>query len=121
MTPRALLDALFAAWQAHDAWRAGACFCEDAEYREADGRNVPGREAICDHFAHFFAKAPLWRFEVDAVIVEGETAAVAYRFALEGTDGTYRERNGCALVGFDQGSIIRWREYHAGEIRDVAR
>jgi predicted SnoaL-like aldol condensation-catalyzing enzyme len=112
MAIRGILETLFEAWSAHDALRAAACFAPGASYREAEGREVHGREALTEHFARFFREGPPWRFDVDEVIVEGERAAVAYRFSIGGEAEKWRERAGCALVQFQDGLVQSWREYH---------
>ena len=100
-----------AAWRQGDALRAAAYFGSDAIYREVRGRTVVGRERLTEHFTRFFRDGRQWRFEVDDVIVDGERAAVRYRFGLRQGDGRWEERPGCALVAFDGGLINEWREY----------
>jgi len=63
------------------------------------------------HFTRFFRDGPVWRMEVDAVVVEGDRAAVRYRFALKAIDGEWSEQPGCAFVTFADGTIAEWREY----------
>lgn len=109
---RDLLTSLFEAWNAHDALRAAACFAPAAIYREAGGREVAGREEIAGHFAAFFRSGPPWRFEVDDVLVEGDRAAVVFRFAVKGDASDWSERAGCAVVRFDGGLINLWHEFH---------
>ena len=113
MTPREHLTSLFAAWEHGDALRAAAHFAADGSYSEAGRPATQGRDAIASHFTRFFRDGPAWRFMVDTVLVEGERAAVAYRFALEGAPGTWRERAGCAMVRFAEGAITEWQEYEA--------
>jgi uncharacterized protein (TIGR02246 family) len=111
MTHREALDGLFAAWRNGDALRAAAYFALDAVYREAGRRPHTGREAIVAHFTKFFRDGPLWDFMVDDVLVEGDLAAVRYRFALIVWGGERVEREGCAFVTFRDGTIAEWREY----------
>lgn len=111
MNRRELLDTLFEAWDAHDAVRSAACFAEDAVYRESDGNAIVGREAILAHFARFFRNGPPWRFEVDDVLLDGDRAAVTFRFAVKGAGPGWSERGGCAVVRFDGGSVRLWHEY----------
>ncbi len=107
-----LLETLFEAWMAHDAARSSACFAPGGTYREADGREVIGRAAIAEHFARFFQSGPPWRFDVDETIIQGEKAAVVYRFSIKGDGPQWRERAGCAIVRFEGGLVSLWREYH---------
>jgi len=112
MAIRSILDSLFEAWSSHDALRAAACFAPGATYREADGRELLGREALAQHFARFFREGPPWRFDVEEVLVEGERAAVAYRFGIRNDEQQWYDRAGCALVRFEGGLVQSWREYH---------
>jgi uncharacterized protein (TIGR02246 family) len=111
VTHHELFESLFAAWRSGDALRAVAHFAPEAVYREARGDAVIGREAITAHFTRFFRDGPTWRFEPQEAIVEGERAAVRYRFHVEGRDGIRHEREGCAFVTFADGLITEWREY----------
>ncbi|MEO6835911.1 MAG: nuclear transport factor 2 family protein [Candidatus Tumulicola sp.] len=112
MTTRQLVDELISAWRANDPHRAAAFFAPDGRYHETGHAPVSGRERIAEHFTRFFRDGPLWRFEVDDVVVEGERAAVAFRFAVKGDDQPWRERAGCAWVRLEGGLIDEWREYH---------
>lgn len=111
VTVRELLDGLVEAWQQGDAHRAAAYFAPDARYHEAGHEPIVGREAISAHFGRFFRDGPLWRFEVDEVVVQAGRAAVCYRFARKGEDGTWRERAGCAFLREHEGLVAVWREY----------
>jgi len=112
VTTRDILETLFEAWNAHDALRAAACFDPAAIYREAGGREVVGRGAIVEHFAAFFRSGPPWRFDVDDVLLDGDRAAVVFRFAIKGDAANWSERAGCAVVRFEGGLIGLWHEYH---------
>lgn len=109
---REILDTLFEAWMSHDALRSAACFAPEGVYREAEGREVRGREQIAAHFAQFFRSGPPWTFAVEETIFEGERAAVTFSFSVKGDGPQWRERAGCALVKFNGGLIELWREYH---------
>jgi ketosteroid isomerase-like protein len=111
MTARESLVGLLEAWRAGDALRAAAHFAEDGVYREARRGPIRGRAAIVAHFTRFFRDGPVWQLYVDEIIVEGERAAVAYRFAVKADDGGWREKGGCAVVRFSDGSVAEWREY----------
>ena len=108
---REALEGLFGAWRDGDALRSAAHFALDGTYREAGRLPISGREAIVAHFTTFFRDGPRWEFSVDETLVEGNRAAVRYRFAIQGPDGSWRERGGCAFVGFVDGTIVEWREY----------
>jgi len=111
MTHRELFQRLFAEWSAGDALRSGAHFALDGTYHEASRAPIAGRTALVAHFTKFFRDGPQWEFHPDDVIVEGDRAAVRYRFATVSGDGTRAERSGCAFVTFRDGTIAEWREY----------
>lgn len=108
---RETLMELVSAWRAGDALRASAFFAEDGVYHEVGREPVRGRNEIATYFTRFFRDGPAWQFEIQDIIVEGERAAVAYRFAIHTSDG-WHELAGCALVRREGGSIAEWREYH---------
>jgi limonene-1,2-epoxide hydrolase len=110
VTVRELIEELVGAWQANDAHRSAAFFAPDAVYHESGREPIVGRDAIFAHFAHFFRDGPAWRFDIDEVIVDGERAAVGYRFGVN-RDGTWNTRCGCALVRCQDSLIAQWREY----------
>jgi uncharacterized protein (TIGR02246 family) len=111
MTHRQALEQLFDAWRRGDALRSAAHFAPGATYREAGRRPIVGRDAIVEHFNTFFRDGPRWEFHADDTLVEGDRAAVQYRFAIVSADGTWHERSGCAFVVFTDGTIAEWREY----------
>lgn len=112
MTIRATIEELVAAWKTNDAYRASAFFAPEAVYHEAGRDTIAGRDAILEHFSRFFRDGPPWKFDVEAVIAEGDSAAVAYRFAVKRPNGDWQERAGCALVRREDGLIVHWREYN---------
>jgi limonene-1,2-epoxide hydrolase len=111
VTLRALIEELIAAWQAHDAHRAAAFFAPDGVYHESGRLPLAGRDAIFAHFQRFFHEGPAWKIDLVETIVEGERAAVSYRFAVSG-GGIWQTREGCALVLREGGLVAHWREYH---------
>jgi uncharacterized protein (TIGR02246 family) len=111
MTHRELLEGLFAAWRNGDALRSAAHFSLDGVYREASREPLAGRDAIVEHFTRFFRDGPRWEFLADDIVVEGERAAVRYRFATISQPSGRIERSGCAFVTFRDGTIAEWREY----------
>ncbi|HEY8313569.1 MAG TPA: nuclear transport factor 2 family protein [Candidatus Baltobacteraceae bacterium] len=112
MTLQQLLEAVIDAWRAGDAHRASAFFTPDGTYQEMGREPIAGRDAVYEHFQHFFRDGPLWRFDVEEVLVQGDRAAVCYRFAVKGSGEAWRERAGCAIVHRSGGLIGQWREYH---------
>lgn len=108
-----LLDQLIEAWRVGDAHRASAFFAADATYQEAGHEPIVGREAIAAHFVRFFRDGPAWRFDREETILQGNHAAVAYRFGIKGDGQIWRERAGCALVRLEGGLIAAWREFAA--------
>ncbi len=108
---RETLEGLFAAWRNGDALRAGAYFAANARYVEVRHEPILGRDAIVAHFTTFFRDGPVWDFNVEETVADGERAAVRYRFAIVGEDGSWRELSGCAFVRLADGTIAEWREY----------
>lgn len=106
-----LLESVIEAWRQGDAHRACAFFAPDGTFHEAGREPILGRDAIYEHFQRFFRDGPLWRFDVDEVLVQGDRAAVCYRYAVKGAGGSWRERAGCAIVHAADGLIGLWREY----------
>jgi len=111
VTHRQALEALFGAWRVGDALRSAAHFATDGVYREARREPIVGRDAIVEHFTKFFRDGPRWEFHADVTIVEGNRAAVQFRFATVSPEGAWLERSGCAFVTFADGTIAEWREY----------
>ena len=108
----ALLQRLIDAWHAGDADAAAELFAPDAVYREAGSEPLHGRPAIRDFMRHFFAGGSAVRMVVGDVLVDGETAFVAFTFAMRGAGGTARQAMEMgALVRFGDGYVTEWREY----------
>jgi uncharacterized protein (TIGR02246 family) len=111
MNVRELIGELVAAWQSYDAHRASAFFAPNGIYRESGREPIVGREAIYEHFKRFFRDGPAWQLGVEEIIVEGDRAAVVYRFDVKDARGEWRARAGCAIVRHNGGSIVEWREF----------
>ena len=111
MTHREALAGLFDAWRAGDAIRSGAYFAPDGTYREVRHQPIEGRPAIVEHFTRFFRDGPAFRFDVFDVLVDGDAAAVRYRFVTMPADALTTERGGCAFAFFRGGAIAEWIEY----------
>jgi limonene-1,2-epoxide hydrolase len=112
MNARELVDELISAWRSNDAQRAAAFFAPQGRYHESGREPVAGRDRIAAHFTRFFRDGPPWRFEVDDVLVDGDRAAVAFRFAVKGDGQPWRERAGCAWIRLAGGLVDEWREYY---------
>lgn len=107
-----LLQRLVDAWHAGDAGGAAALFAQDAVYREPGREPLRGRAAIRDFMREFFANGSAVRVVVGDVLVDGETAFVAFTFAMRGEGGAPRQTMEMgALVRFGEGYITEWREY----------
>ncbi|HTX58095.1 MAG TPA: nuclear transport factor 2 family protein [Verrucomicrobiae bacterium] len=111
MTTRETILELVAAWHANDALRAGGFFAPEGRYQESGREAVCGRAAVVAHFTRFFRDGPPWRFEIDELVVEGERAALTYRFAVKGDGEGWDERAGCAMVRLREGLVAEWREW----------
>jgi uncharacterized protein (TIGR02246 family) len=111
VTLDALIAELVGAWQTYDAHRASAFFAPDGAYCESGREAIVGREAIFEHFKRFFRDGPTWQFTIEDTIVEGERAAVVYRFDIKDERGAWQHRAGCAIVTRRDGLIAQWREF----------
>ncbi len=111
MTLRELIEELVEAWQSGDAHRAAAFFAPDGVYHESGREPIVGRDAISAHFSRFFRDGPAWRIDIEEVIVEGERAALSYRFEIN-SGGVWRRSGGCAIVHRAGALVALWREYH---------
>jgi uncharacterized protein (TIGR02246 family) len=111
MTLCELVDELVAAWRSGDALRASAFFAADGIYHESGREPLVGRDAIGAFFTRFFRDGPPWQLEISEVLVDGDRAAVSYRFGIQ-REGVWQTREGCALVRREGGLIAQWREYH---------
>ncbi len=109
---RGTLASVLAALERGEVAGVADRFAEDAVYHEARKDPIRGREAIAAEFARFAAAVP-FRMLVDDVIENEARACVVYRFAVPGgTNGSWRERAGCATVRLDErDQIAEWREY----------
>lgn len=88
-------------------------FDPQGTYREARGVPLVGRPAIAAHWERFFTHGPAWRIDVGEIFgdARGERFAIPYVFAMQGKDGAWQDRPGCALVTVKSGQITEWREY----------
>ncbi|MBD5653829.1 MAG: nuclear transport factor 2 family protein, partial [Candidatus Eremiobacteraeota bacterium] len=103
MTHRERLESLFSAWRTGDALRSAAHFATGGTYREAGREPLVGRDAMVAHFTNFFRDGPRFEFYVDDTLVDGDRAAVRFRFVTVSSEGVRLERSGCAFVTFADG------------------
>ncbi|MDE2572895.1 MAG: SgcJ/EcaC family oxidoreductase [bacterium] len=108
----ALLQRLIDAWHAGNADAAAALFAVDAIYREPGREPLRGREQIRDFMRNFFAAGSAVRVVVGDVVLDGETAFIAFTFAMrhENGEGSHATEMG-ALIRFSAGCVTEWREY----------
>jgi ketosteroid isomerase-like protein len=106
-----MIEDFIAACRAGDEARAVAHFTAEGVFREPDRAQLVGRSAIRDHFARFFHHGPQWRWSIDEILEAGDRSTVVYRFALQGSNGEWREHDGCAVVTFEGEAIAVWREF----------
>lgn len=110
----ALLQRLIDAWHAGDADTAAELFAPDAVYHEAGREPLRGRAAIRAFMRRFFAGGSAVHMVVGDVLVDGETAFVAFTFAMRGEGGAARQTMEMgALVRFGDGYVTEWREYRS--------
>lgn len=111
MTPAALIDSFYDAYNRHLVTDAIALYADEAEHHEvAQGRHARGRETIGAGLSTFLASFPDAHWEEQRRVVGPDAVAVAYR--LTGTLGVpmgpFRE----------VGALLELEGMHLFEIRD---
>jgi uncharacterized protein (TIGR02246 family) len=113
-TPAELAHAWRDALLARDAEAFAGLFAQDAvfidvEHRTADlasVRPITGRAAIGELTRGWLAETPQFEYDVAEVIAEGESAAVRWRYAVEGI-----ELDGVSWLRCAGGEIVEARVY----------
>lgn len=103
---RQMLDALAAAWAAHDPARAAAFFAADVRYADPTRYRLRGREAVRAFFADDggLPQSTTWHHVV--FDEQQQLGAVEYTYV-----GTHRY-HGLVLVKLDAAGLVsHWREY----------
>jgi len=98
-SPEEIAAALFQAFHALDAERAGALFAEDARHRVFTvnpdlplSGTIEGKAAIADHFRSVWRRWPPLRFEIREVLVDGPLVAASASVDAVERDGQRRLR-----------------------------
>ncbi len=107
-SPAATVTAYLDALNAHDPDAAAALVAEDFfnEHTAARGQSLRGREEYRQRLQGFLAEMDGLRYEVEAMVSEGSTVAIAYRMSARWT-GTGEPRP-FSLRG------VFWFEVHDG-------
>lgn len=111
-----LLDALFAAFNRHDADGVMAFFADDCVFDavagpEAHGTRFTGRDAVRAAFAQVWATFPDARWADTRHTVLGDLAVSEWLFVGTRADGARIEAEGCDLFTFAGGKIARKRAF----------
>jgi hypothetical protein len=105
------IDRFITACRDKDERLAAGYFSDRGIFREPDREPIVGRAAIEAHFGKFFHGGPQWRWTVSEMFEAGDRCVVVYRFGLLGSNGEWREHDGCAIASFDRELIAEWREF----------
>ncbi len=77
-TPRAVVTAMFAAFDRHDAEAIAKLYAPDARLTSSDFCAVRGRGDVARTYAALFAAYPDIRDRIEVMIVEGDRVAVRF-------------------------------------------
>jgi ketosteroid isomerase-like protein len=111
-----MLEAVAAAFDAHDLDAIMAHFADDAVFDwprgpEPWGNRVVGKEAVREAFATRFAGIPDVRYTDDAHFVDGDRGASEWTLSGTSTSGERIEVRGCDLWTFRGGQIVKKDSY----------
>lgn len=76
--PRDVVNAMFAAFNRHDAEGLARLYAPDARVTSSDYCRPRNREGVARTYAALFAEFPDIRDEVETTVVEGDTVAVRF-------------------------------------------
>jgi ketosteroid isomerase-like protein len=107
-----LLDAVMAAYNAHDVEGVIAHFVPDAVFEAPSGpgpagATYVGHEAIAAALRARFEASPDVRWEVEENWVAGTRGYSSWRVTWTGPDGALVDRRGCDLFEIRDGAIAR--------------
>jgi ketosteroid isomerase-like protein len=111
-----MLQAITAAFDAHDLDGILRHFAEDAVFeapRGPDpwGRRVVGKEAVREAFAGRFSGIPDVRYRDEGHFVDGDRGASEWTLSGTTTSGERIEVRGCDLWTFHDGRVVRKDSY----------
>ena len=115
---RALLDAMFKAFNQHDAGAVVACMTPDCLFEtaagpEPHGNRFVGREAVRGAFEAVWGRLPDVRWDDVAHIIgaDGSSAVTTWTFRATNPDRTRVEVEGCDLFTLRDGLVSRKRAF----------
>ena len=111
-----MLEAVAAAFDAHDLEAIMAYFADDAVFEwprgpEPWGHRVIGKAAVREAFAARFAGIPDVRYTDDVHFVDGHRGASEWTLSGTTTSGERIEIRGCDLWTFRDGQIVKKDSY----------
>jgi ketosteroid isomerase-like protein len=105
-----LLEAMFAAFNRHDADGVLACMTDDCVFEaaagpEAHGRRIHGRDAVAAAFSQVWASMPDVQWRNTRHFVAGDRGVSEWTFVATRPDGSRIEADGCDLFTFRDGKV----------------
>ena len=115
--PRALMDRLTAAQNAHDLDGMLACFAEDyrSEQPLFPARNFDGIDQVRANWSALLEGIPDFRAEIVRSAVEGDTLFVEIHWTGTKADGTPFDERGVLIMGIENDRIA-WGRLYADEV-----
>jgi ketosteroid isomerase-like protein len=115
--PRAVIDRLTAAQNAHDVEAILACFHEDyrSEQPLFPSRTFQGIEQVRANWSALLAAVPDFHAEIVRSAVEGDTVFVEIYWTGTKADGTALEERGVLILGIGDDRIA-WGRLYADEV-----
>lgn len=112
----AMLEAIAAAFDAHDLEAIMAWFAADAVFEaprgpDAWGQRFVGTDAIREAFAGRFSGIPDVRYQQDRHFVDGDRGASEWTLSGTSVTGQRIEVRGCDLWTFRDGAVVRKDSY----------
>jgi ketosteroid isomerase-like protein len=115
--PRAVIDRLTAAQNAHDLDAMLACFHEDyrSEQPLFPARAFQGIHQVRANWSALFEGVPDFRAEVSRSAVEGDTVFIEIHWTGTKADGTPLDERGVIIMGI-RADRIAWGRLYADEV-----
>jgi ketosteroid isomerase-like protein len=115
--PRALLDRLTAAQNAHDLEGMLACFHEDyrSEQPQFPARTFQGIAQVRANWSALLSAVPDFHAEVLQSAVDGDVVFLEVHWQGTKADGTSLEERGVIIMGISDDRIA-WGRFYVGEV-----
>lgn len=109
--PRAIVDRLASAINAHDLVAMTACFAEDVESHQPahPARSFRGVEQLRSNWRQILAGVPDLRADLLRCVVDGQTAWTEWTWSGTRADGTKFDMRGVTIQGVRDGRIASVR------------